>query len=171
MWKDVKDYEGLYQVSDDGRVRRIYDTKPPRILKGRPGLYPTVSLSKNCQKKSFNVHRLVAETYLDQPVETTEVNHKDGNKWNNDISNLEWVTQKENMDHAINVLKKRPFGKKPRRVRAYDKKTGEFVKEYPSISEAARELASSTTVGRVGITHCCAGRKKSAYGYTWEYVD
>ena len=171
MWKDVKGYEGLYQVSDDGQVRRIYDTKPPRILKGRPGLYPTVSLCKNCEKKSFSVHRLVAEAYIDWPIGTTEVNHIDGNKWNNNVSNLEWVTQKENLEHAVKVLGKPVFGKRPRRVKAYDKKTGEFVKEYSSISQAAREFTGNVVVGRVAITSCCIGNKPSAYGYKWEYAD
>ena len=67
MWKDIKGYEGIYQVSDDGRVRRIYDTVPPKILKGKDGLYPNVTLSVGCHKKSFNIHRLVAETFLDIP--------------------------------------------------------------------------------------------------------
>lgn len=171
MWKDVKGYEGLYQVSDDGRVRRILMGGRTREVKPRKGLYPSVSLSNHCVKKSFSIHRLVAENFCERPYGTTEVNHKDGNKWNNDISNLEWVTQKQNQEHAIHILGKPVFGKRPRKVKAYDKKTGEFVKEYPSISQAARELANDIVVGRVGITQCCAGRKKSAYGYTWEYVD
>lgn len=172
MWKDVKGYEGLYQVSDDGRIRRIYDTKPPKVLKGRMGnQYPTVSLSKGCKKKSFNVHRLVAEAYLYKPEDATEVNHIDGDKWNNKIENLEWVTQEQNIYHAVHVLDKPLFGKRPRKVRAYDKKTGEFAKDYPSISSAARELANDVVIGRVAITSCCAGKKKTAYGYRWEYLD
>lgn len=171
MWKDIKGYEGYYQVSDDGRVRRIYDTVPPRILKSRPSLYPTVSLCVGQKKKSFNVHRLVAETFLERPERTTEVNHKDGNKWNNDLSNLEWVTQKENMNHARFVLDKPLFGKKARPCRSLDKKTGEVVKEYPSISHAAREMTDNLTVGRISITTVCSGKRKSAYGYRWEYIN
>lgn len=171
MWKDVKGYEGLYQVSEDGKVRRIYDTKPPRILKGKPGLYPTVSLCKNCIKKSYNIHRLVAEAYIDRPVGTEEVNHKDGDKWNNDVSNLEWVTQRENIDHARYVLGKGMFGKKPRAVRCFDKATGEFVKEYPSISHAARDVNAKPSSARINITMVCQGKQNSAYGYKWEYLD
>lgn len=170
MWKDIKDYEGIYQISDDGRVRRIYDTKPPRILKGRPGLYPTVSLCKNGIAKSFSVHRLVAEHYLDKPVGTTEVNHKDGNKWNNDISNLEWVTQRENAIHAHKVLRV-GFGKKPRPVRCLDKITRQPVKEYPSIADASRDVSDNPYYARIYINNVCLGRQSTACGYRWEYIN
>lgn len=177
MWKDIKGYEGIYQVSEDGKVRRIYDTVPPRILKGRPGLYPNVSLCVGCKKKSYNIHRLVAETYLDIPEgKNLEVNHKDGNKWNNNLSNLEWVTQKENIAHAREVLRKGlgvkgTIGKKPRPVRCLDKETGELIKEYPSVSQAARSFPNNSDNARVHITDCCLGKQMTAMGYRWEYIN
>lgn len=177
MWKDIKGYEGIYQVSDDGRVRRIYDTVPPKILKGKDGLYPNVTLSVGCHKKSFNIHRLVAETFLEIPEgKNMEVNHKDGNKWNNDVSNLEWVTQNENITHSREVLK-RGFGvtgtrgKKPRPVRCLDKETGELIKEYPSVSHAARSFPNNSANARVHITDCCSGKQMTAMGYRWEYIN
>lgn len=183
MWKDIKGYEGIYQVSDDGRVRRIYDTVPPKILKGKDGLYPNVTLSVGCHKKSFNIHRLVAETFLEIPEgKNMEVNHKDGDKWNNNVSNLEWVTQKENIAHSREVLKRgfgvtvatrekpRP-GKKPRPVRCLDKETGELIKEYPSVSHAARSFPNNSANARVHITDCCSGKQMTAMGYRWEYIN
>lgn len=168
MWKDIKGYEGLYQISDEGKVRRITakgDTKP---LKGKEGLYYTVSLCKNGNKKTYAIHRLVAEYFLDRPEGTTEVNHKDGDKHNNNVSNLEWVTQAENQRHASNVIKRHPFGKAPRKVRCLDS-DGNFVKEYESVSEASRAIG--TSYSRVGITMACKGEYQTAYGYRWEYVD
>lgn len=168
MWKDIKGYEGLYQVSDDGHVRRV-KAHEPKILKNREGLYYTVSLSQNGKKKSFSIHRLVAEHFLDKPEGKAEVNHKDGNKLNNNVENLEWVSQKQNQDHAIEKLKKSPFGKPPRRVRCLDKKTGEFITEYPSVSEAAR--STGNIYARTKITEVCRFGQGSAYGYRWEYAD
>ena len=168
MWKDIKDYEGLYQVSDDGRVRRILNDGRTREIKNRDGVYLTVSLSKRSIKKTFNVHRLVAEHFLPRPPKATEVNHKDGNKHNNNLSNLEWVTQRENLHHAMDVLGINPFGKPPRRVNCYDI-NGNFIKEYPSVSAAARSTGKRNA--RVGITLACQGEYRTAHGYKWEYAD
>lgn len=169
MWKDIKGYEGFYQVSTDGHVRRLFADGRTRNLKDRDGLYLTVCLSKKCNKHSVAIHRLVAETFLEKPVGATEVNHKDGNKHNNNVDNLEWVTQKQNREHAEYVLNKNPFGKPPRKVRSISLLTGEVVAEYRSISEAAR--ACGTMNARAGIVFSCQGLQNSAYGYKWEYAD
>lgn len=169
MWKDIKDYEGLYQVSDDGRVRRIYKNGNTKELKNREGIYYTVSLCKKGIKKSFNVHRLVAETFLGIPDDKCEVNHKDGNKLNNNLSNLEWVTQHENLLHAIQVLNHYPWGKPPRKVRCIDIDTGNVVQEFRSVSDASKAIGSISA--RSSITLACQGYQKSAYGYKWEYAD
>lgn len=168
MWKDIKGYEGLYQVSDDGQVRRLFKDRT-RTLKNRDGLYYTVCLSKKSKKHSANIHRLVAEHFLDRPVGATEVNHKDGDKHNNQVENLEWVTQKENLAHAEKVLDRHPFGKPSRKVKCIDKQTGELVKIYPSVSEAARSTGS--IYARTKITEVCRYGQGSAYGFRWEYAD
>ena len=113
VWKDIVGHEGIYQVSNkgrvksverkvkhvDGRVRRLKE----RILTNKTyrDNYPSVSLWKNNKGKEFNVHRLVAEHFLDKKSEDLIVNHKDGDKRNNDVNNLEWVTYSENTQHAI----------------------------------------------------------------------
>ena len=169
MWKEVNGYEGLYEVSDDGQVRRLLSNGKTKPVKNRENLYPTVSLSKNSIRRSYNVHRLVAEAFLEKPEGATEVNHKDGNKWNNNVSNLEWVTQRENYLHAVKELNHFPWGKAPRGVKCIDPDTDEVIAEFYSIADAARSLGKASA--RSGITWVCQGMQQTAYGYKWEYAD
>ena len=122
VWKDIKDYEGLYQVSNLGRIKRLKKiTKwfsvnhlcervdEEKILcqeKNTTG-YNTVKLNKDGKTKKKNVHRLVAEMFIDNVKNKKTVNHKDGNKQNNCVENLEWATYGENNKHAYDVLKKK----------------------------------------------------------------
>lgn len=170
MWKDIKDYEGLYQVSDEGYVRRILKDGSTKLLKNRPnGKYYTVCLSKKCEKKGFNVHRLVAETFLEKPEGKSEVNHKDGDKHNNHISNLEWVTPKENLIHAMEQLNHFPWGKPARKVNAIDIESGEVIAQFHSLSDAAKSVGKVSA--RNSISLVCQGYQQTAYGFRWEYAD
>lgn len=103
IWKDVVGYEGLYRISNLGRVRSIVrGGRINRILSQtthRQG-YKEIKLSKNGTCKSFLVHRLVAEAFIPNPFYKETVNHKDGNKSNNNVQNLEWATIGENIRHA-----------------------------------------------------------------------
>ena len=108
IWKDIEGYEGLYQVSNLGRVKSIYGwcgnrfVKRTKILKlkiNNKG-YTKVYLYKNKKSKMFFVHRLVAMAFVPNPNNLPQVNHKDGNKLNNSIGNLEWCTCSENIKHA-----------------------------------------------------------------------
>ena len=112
LWKPVPDYEG-YHVSNFGRIKRIYKNGKLKILNPtliRKG-YPRVCLCKDNQKKTFLVHRLVAKTFIPNPENKPQVNHLDGCKLNNHVSNLEWATQSENMRHAYDTgLKVNPQG-------------------------------------------------------------
>ena len=113
-WKPIKGYEGLYEVSNTGKVRSLdhYNTngKVDILYKGKilngfldgKNNYKMVMLSKSkTDQKKFLVHRLVAETFIENSDNKREVNHKDGNKLNNDVSNLEWCSSKENKEHAF----------------------------------------------------------------------
>lgn len=116
-WKDIQGYEGLYQVSNLGRVKSLERiTKIPnakRIEKekirklGTRNGYFVINLMKNNKRKSFQVHRLVAEAFIDNPQDKPFVNHIDYNKKNNNVYNLEWCTQKENVHHSIKNMKHR----------------------------------------------------------------
>lgn len=102
IWKDVVGYEGLYQVSNLGRVRNI---KRLNILKPHydgQHRYLQVCLCKNGHPKNLLLHRVVAKTFIPSELDNLEVNHKDGNKTNNNVDNLEWCTRSENLEHAVN---------------------------------------------------------------------
>lgn len=155
VWKPIQGYEGFYDISNKGRVRS-YLSGTPVILKGFKGKhYLTVALRKGKSEiRTFNVHRLVAETFIPNPEGKTQVNHIDGNKLNNSKDNLEWVTPKENAEHAS---KHGLLGKAVVCV--------ETGKKYVSVTKAAIDLG----ILRTSIDNCLHGRSKSAGGYHWEY--
>ena len=101
IWKDIPGYEGLYQASNLGRIKKIWKTKET-IMK--PSLqkegYLRIGLVKNSKRKSYQVHRLIALCFIDNIYNKKYVNHIDGNKQNNNADNLEWVTASENLKHA-----------------------------------------------------------------------
>ena len=120
-WKSVQGYEGLYEVSDLGRVRSLKRATTRGIvlkLKESKRGYVVVCLCKGNKRSTISVHRLVASAFIPNPYGKREVNHIDGNRSNNNASNLEWVTRSENERHAYQVLGKepsRPWAGKPRK--------------------------------------------------------
>jgi hypothetical protein len=120
-WRSIPNYEGIYEVSSLGRVRSIdrttttpdgrsWRTKGRILVQGKTkDGYKKIMLSKSNKVKSFLVHRLVAVCFIDNPEGKETVNHKDGDKSNNTPENLEWMSHKENMNHAKNDLKRFPF--------------------------------------------------------------
>ena len=103
IWKDIEGYEGLYQVSNYGNVRSLNYAKAGKVKELKQGNwrgYKNVDLWKNGKGKSFKVHRLVAQAFIENPNEYLCVNHKDENKQNNHVSNLEWCTHKYNSNYG-----------------------------------------------------------------------
>lgn len=128
LWFNVIGYEGIYMIDITGRVKNV---KTQRILK--PDLnkgYHRITLSKNGKTQRFLLHRLVALNFIKNPYNKKFINHKDGNKLNNHVINLEWVTSSENEKHSYNVLNKRP----PESKIVLNTETGIF---YDSITHAA----------------------------------
>jgi hypothetical protein len=122
--------------------------------------YQIVDLYKNGKGERKKVHRLVAQAFIPNPQKKKTVNHKDGNPENNCVGNLEWATQKENNLHCINILKNR-F--KP--VASYNK-SGNLVKQYESVTEAANDVGAQKT----NIVKACRGHIKSCAGLVWRYL-
>ena len=169
-WKSIAGYEGLYEVSDLGRVKSLKYGKE-RILKPRktPNGYLHVALCKDGKAKPSNVHRLVADAFIPNPNNLKTVNHKDEVKTNNVVSNLEWMSQKDNNNYGTRNKRaseskiNHPSLSKP--VQMFDKKTGELLATFPSTQEAER----ITGINQSNISKCCLGKYKSAGGYVWKY--
>lgn len=169
-WKDIKDYEGKFQVSSYGNIRNInyYGTGIIKIVNQRPNEngYMVVSLSKNKKTKLCYVHRLVAETFLPNPENKPEVNHIDEDKTNNRVENLEWKTHRGNCNHGTRnerIFEKTTNGKCSKKVLQFSK-SGEFIREWPSVMECSRNGYDFRNVSA-----CCLGKRKTAYGFRWEY--
>ena len=171
----IKDYEE-YQVDTNGRVYSKRD-KPLKYSLNHNG-YCIVNLLKNGQRKGFGIHTLVAKQFIEN-VDTekyVQVNHKDGNKQNNNVNNLEWVTCKENVRHAIEVLKKDNKGKnnvRSKRVKGTNKNNKNEVLIFDSLADAGRYFCKENRNFRYAqnsIHRALNGLRKSYKGYYWEYI-
>lgn len=164
QWKTIKEFDN-YEISNEGRVR---NKTTQYILKGRKSKsgYFQVSIKEEKSGKFKNqyIHRLVAIHFIDNKENKKEVNHKNGDKLDNNISNLEWVTPSENQKHRQIILGKTKTSQK--RIGRYNKE-GILLEEYDSIIAAARSFNKS----RVNIDSALQKRQKTAYGYVWEYLD
>ena len=182
IWKPIPGYEGLYEVSNQGRVKRLEYTRvdkigreyhnKERILKSSldsAGGYLKVYLFDNeSRMKSIKVHRLVAKAFIPNPENKTQVNHKDEVKTNNCVENLEWVTLKENMNYGTrNERISKATCKRLSKPVAQYTKTGELIEVYPSASEAGRQLGFS----QGNISTAARGEQKTSYGYIWKYIE
>ena len=179
-WKVIKDFES-YEISDTGLIRRNKDQIiKPFDNKG----YLRIRLYNNCKGKNFLVHRLVAIYFISNPENKDQVNHKDFNRTNNHIDNLEWVTSKENIKHAfdnkpelvetnrkrmtelgksngaINSLKSR------KSINQYDLQNN-LINTYMSARDAARDLGISYKC----ISKCCLGNLKTYRGFQFKFAS
>lgn len=165
MWKKYifNNQETEYSVSTDGLVRK--DTKNNYILsQSSQQDYKFVTLQLEGKQKRMRVHRLVAETFIPNPENKPFVNHIDGNRSNNNVENLEWVTPSENTQHAV-ATGLMMNGRK-RAVIQYNLQ-GEKMMTFESASEAARQTGGSQSK----ITMCCRRQRETANDYQWRYED
>ena len=169
IWKDIilENFEG-YKISNLGRIKSLpKKTHKNReiILKTRVGKanYEYVVFSgKNGLAKTLKIHRLVAETFIPNPDNLPCVNHKDENKQNNCVDNLEWCTAQYNSNYG--TARQRAIDKISRRIIQKDL-DNKYIKEWLNATEIKRELGFDNSL----IHKCCKGKRKIAYGYLWEY--
>lgn len=170
-WKDIPDFEGIYMVSNLGRVKSLERVVafgkqkrivPEKILKPKKKKngYLFVCLYKNRKAKYLHIHRLVAICFCEGYFEGADVNHKDGNKENNIAINLEWCTRSYNIRHSFDVLNNSIA--KP--ILQYSR-NGAFIKEWKSAVSVEKELP----VRARNISHCLRKEQRTAGGFVWKY--
>jgi len=187
VWKDINGSEGIYQVSSLGRIRscdRIIVERPTqktqrvkgKIIKTVPGTtgYLIFSLHNKYRQVSARVHRIVAMTFLPLLEGKNHVNHKNGIKTDNRVDNLEWVTRSENELHKHRVLGIKGacigrFGSDHPQSRKRIQLTPDdvVIREWNCAADIERELGFLSS----GISACCSGVQKTAYGYKWKFKE
>lgn len=179
VWKSIPEYEGLYEVSNDGQVRSLFRYKKilqPSFTNG----YYTVELWKDKKRKRIGVHRLVALCFVENPNNKPFVNHKDEVKTNNNALNLEWVTHIENCNYGTAIARRTAHFNYAKRkinnmnqIKACSKpimqhdKDGHFIRSWESASECHR----ATGISISGIRRVVVGEQKTAGGYIFKEVS
>lgn len=180
-WRDIEGYEGIYQISNYGRVKavdRLINDSYGRIWLRKGQIrsthidrfgYEKVILCKNNTQKHFFIHRLVAMAFVSNPDNFPLINHIDEDKLNNRVENLEWCTPRYNSN----------YGSRNKKLSAKLKliKTGKPIAQYSlngillRIYKNAEEAARQNSFWRTNISACCRGVKKTAHGYKWKFVN
>lgn len=180
-WKDIKGYENIYQISNFGNIRRInrwagnqcksvYVADVKDVLPYMDDFgYMKVCLSYHNKSKHFRVHRLVAQAFIPNPDKLPQVNHKDEDKTNNRVDNLEWCTAAYNSNYGTRtqrISEKNLVRGAKRSINQYSK-DGVFIREWKSLTDAANTLGLRISK----ISSCCHNRNKSSGGYIWKFTD
>lgn len=178
VWKPIPKYEGIYQVSNFGRVKSLNrwvtckngnrQRRKERILKLRKnrGGYLIVGLHQHGEMNTFKVHRLVAQAFVPNPNHYSQVNHKDENKMNNKMENLEWCTVKYNNNYGTRIQRRavtQTNGLQSKPVNQYDLQ-GKLLRRWPSLRECRRHGLSNASISK-----CCHGKQRTAYGCIWKF--
>lgn len=186
QWKYVKGFEGIYHVSSCGRVRSL-DRAKKRDFSGRrvdgrimtaslnKKGYLTVHLSKDTKERRIPVHRLVAQAFIPNPDAKEQVNHIDGDKQNNNVGNLEWVTNEENMAHAIahGLINISPMLDASHRIKSWEAATAackkKVIRSDGVIFDSVKEAAESIGVAHGAVSMNINGKTKFCQGYKFSY--
>ena len=162
LWKDIKGFEGLYQVSNLGRIKSTFreGTKGGIIKQFVINRYLKVNLHKEGKPHFIYTHRLVAKAFIPNTLNKPQINHINGNKYDNRAVNLEWATSKENLQHAIDTGLR-----KFRKVAQI--KDGKVIKVYFNCLKASQQ----TGIKYPNIWNVLNGNNKTTGGFEWKYVD
>lgn len=173
IWKPIKGYEGIYEVSSYGRVRSLDhlsslgERVKGRVLKSHTAGrgYLSVGLH-NGKKKDFYIHRLVASAFIPNPDNLLQVNHKDEDKTNNHADNLEWCDLQYNHAYGTGRARRAEAFPGKKSVIQLDEQ-GNYIREYTSLEEAARNFS----ITKNNIRWCCEGKRKHAAGFKWKFKE
>ncbi len=198
IWQNIKGYEGLYQVSNMGRIKRLpkteyvynylSNTKVKRVKKEKilaykrnSNNYIIVTLSNNGVSKAYTIHRLVAQTFIPNPNNYPQINHINGKKYDNRVENLEWCTASENIKHASRVGLRKTTKKQKTQAKRNLKKANEAKKrkiyQLTKDNKIIKVWDSMSDIFRElhfywgNIGSVCRKEKELAYGYKWEYKE
>lgn len=168
-WKEIKGYEGRYLISNSGDVislnyKRTNKAKMLTWKINNKG-YAWVELRKNGIKEQRLIHRLVAETFIDNPKGYEIINHKDENPLNNDVDNLEWCNNSYNVRYSLNLHPRK--GKNMGTAIVQFDREGNIIKEWKN----ARTIFLETGMSDWSILEVCRGNRHTAYGYLWRYAN
>lgn len=178
-WKDIEGYEGLYEISNLGRVRSldrivVYSNGRKYFYKGeilklkvdKYG-YNIISFCKNGKHKTYTIHRLVASAFIPNTENKSCIDHINTIKTDNRVENLRWVTNKENMNNPLTLNKY--FGKSNHNSRSVFQfnKNMELIKKWDTIKDASKNL----NINQSCISMCCSGKRNKSGGYKWGYVE
>lgn len=163
IWKDIPNYERKYKASNLGRIKTLNfkKTGKEKIMSIQTtGNYNHIILHKNGKKKNFSIQKLIALTFIPNPNNYNEINHKDENTRNNHVDNLEWCNHTYNINYGNRTKKAKE--KLSTKINQYDME-GNFIKTWNCMNDAIRYY------NNVHIYNVCKGQRKSASGYIWEY--
>ena len=176
-WKDIEGYEGIYQVSNYGNIRRVdsivkydnekevhYNSKLLKPIKQGNGYY-YINLNYKGIGKTFRVHRLVAKAFIQNPDNLPIINHKNEDKADNRVENLEWCTYKYNSNYGTLPRKRDEISKNISKTVLQLTPNGSIVKKWDSTMECGRNGYSQSH-----IVQCCNGKRKTHKGFKWMYL-
>lgn len=165
QWKYIKGYEDIYQINNLGEVKSIKRNIIMKPSIHRDGYYK-IKLCKNGEKRWYQIHRLVAQTFLKNEDKLPCVNHKDENKLNNNVNNLEWCTIKYNNSYGTRLERVSMSNKTKRAVLKYDL-DGNFMEKYSSLAEAFRKHDKIKSISSIAL--CCQNKYKQTHGFIFRY--
>ena len=169
-WNDIPEYEGIYQVSNFGEVKNVKHGRILRQCRHRLG-YMSVMLYKSGTPKRMMIHRLVALAFLENPDGLEFVNHKDENKANNHVDNLEWCSREYNAQYGTSgqriANKRRTSQTNHSRKVIQQDEFGNVLKVWNSIADASR----NTKTARTSIFECCNGIHRTSNGFKWAHAE